>query len=161
MFVIGNDRNGRPKGRIAWHKIRAEYIQGISQARLAKKYHVSRNSIAKHCTAEGWTEQREEAKTVITQKVVQKTAEIAADNATLAERIKRKLLIRLDQVLDGFPEDTATEIQRNTRAERKIYKLKDLTAMYKDLTSDMAQGETIGNELLQSLMELERRASDD
>ena len=104
---------------------------------------------------------REKAKEDISAKVIQKTAEIAADNATLAERIKRKLLIRLDQVLDGFPEDTATEIQRNTMAGRKIYKLKDLTAMYKDLTSDMAQGETIGNELLQSLMELERRATDD
>ncbi len=38
------------------------------------------------------------------------------------------------------------------------YKLRDLSAAYKDLTADMTQTETAGNELLQSLMELERRA---
>ena len=69
-----------------------------------------------------------------------------------------KIFVQSAKILFG---SESIEIQRNTRAERKIYKLKDLTAMYKDLTSDMAQGETIGNELLQSLMELERRATDD
>ena len=161
MIIIGKDNNGKPKGRTAWHKIRAEYINGISQARLAKKYHVSRTAVAKHCRAEGWTEARANAKAEISQKVIQRTADAVADNATLAAGIKRKLLQRLDKILDTFPEDDATEVQKFDRQQRKVYKLKDLTAMYKDLTADMAQQDEPGNELLQSLMALERRLNDD
>lgn len=40
----------------------------------------------------------------------------------------------------------------------KAYKLRDLAAAYKDLTADMVTTETAGSELLQSLMELERRS---
>lgn len=161
MITIGKANNGKPKGRVAWHRIRAEYINGISQAGLAKKYHVSRTSIAKHCRAEGWSEARAQAKADISQKVIQKTAETVADNANLAAGIKRKLLQRLDKILDTFPEDDATEVQKYDKQQRKVYKLKDMTAMYKDLTADMAQTDENRNELLDSLMALERRMSDD
>lgn len=161
MFVIGNDKSGKPKGRVAWHKIRAEYINGKSQAWLSKKYGVSRNMISRHSMSEGWTEARIAAQAEIQQKVVEKTAESVADNATLALRIKTKLLARLDTILDSFPTDEATEVQKYGKTEKKIYKLRDLTAMYKDLTADMAQTDTAGNELLESLMQLERRVSSD
>lgn len=155
LIIIGTDR--KPKGRINWHKIRAEYVAGVSQAKLAKKYHVSRTTVANHCRKEKWSESRENAKAEVEQKIIQKTAEVAADNATLAAQIKRKLLIKLDMVLDSFPDDEATEIQKFKRSERKVYKLRDLTAAYKDLTSDMAQTDDAGSELLQSLLDLERR----
>ena len=40
----------------------------------------------------------------------------------------------------------------------KAYKLKDLTTALKDLTEDKTLNYTSGNELLQSLMSLERRS---
>lgn len=159
MIAIGTDNRGKPKGRTVWHEIRAEYVGGTSQAKLAKKYHVSRTSIANHCRKEGWTEARENAKAEVEQRIIQKTAEVAADNVTLAAGIKRKLLERLNRILDTFPEDEATEVQKFSRQERKVYKLKDLTAMYKDLTADMVQPDEQGNPLLESLMALERRSS--
>lgn len=165
--IIGNEtgKTAKPKPRVTWHKIRAEYIQGVSQVKLAKKYGVSRTTVAEHCRREGWTQARRRAQAEIEQKVTQKTAEKTAEavasNATLAENIKRKLLQRLDRILDTFPEDDATEVQKYSKSKRRIYKLKDLTAMYKDLTSDMTQTDEAGNELLASLLELERRATGD
>lgn len=157
MVTIGTAK--KPNGT-QWHRIRAEYIGGISQTKLAKKYHISRDTIAKKCRLEQWTDARNAAKAEIAQKILQKTADAAADNATLAAGIKRKLLQRLDRILDTFPEDDATEVQKYDRQQRKVYKLKDLTAMYKDLTGDIAQQDGEGSELLKSLVELERRVSD-
>lgn len=159
--------------RIKWHRIKAEYVNGVSQRTLAAKYHISREAVAKHCRNEGWTEERKRAQAEVTQKVVQKTAEATADNATIAARIKLKLLRRLEAEIDRLPESIGSEMfqtvqnmEYSGKGNRitkktdggKTYKLKDLTAAYKDLTADMVTTETAGNELLQSLLDLERRS---
>ena len=155
MIAIGTGKSG-----IDWQKIRAEYIGGgISQRKLAEKYGISFNTLIKKANVEKWNAQRGEAYKEITKRVQQKTADIVADNVTIAAEIKRKLLERLVRVLDEFPEDSATEVQKFGKTERKIYKLKDLTAMYKDLTGDRVQKDEQGNELLESLLTLERRAT--
>ena len=152
LFVIGKSKD------TDWNIIRAEYITGtISQKKLAEKYGVSFNTLIKRANKEKWNNQRGETYKSVTRAVQKKAANCAADNAALAAGIKRKLLERLDRILEEFPEDNATEVQKFGRTERKVYKLKDLTAMYKDLTADMAQTETAGSELLQSLLELERK----
>lgn len=143
------------KKRVNWHKIRAEYINGESQRTLAGKYHVSRDTIARHCRLEKWTEKRENAKSEITQNIIHKTAEKAADNATLAADIKRKGLLILDKLFDDFSQHTATEHRENKDGIVDVKRLRDLTSAYKDLTGDIVQSDT-ENALLQSLMELER-----
>ena len=50
----------------------------------------------------------------------------------------------------------ATEAKIVEGGKTAIYKLRDLTAAYRDLTADMVTVEA-GNELLSALMELERR----
>ena len=149
VIIIGN-KNG-----VNWHKIRAEYIGGASQRSLAEKYHVSRDSIARHCRAERWTELREGAKAEVTQNVIQKTADLAADNATIAAGIKRKALMILDKLFDGYLYDS-TEHQVFGPGSKDISRLRDLTAAYKDLTGDIATNSNGTNELLQSLIDLER-----
>ena len=149
VIIIGS-KNG-----VNWHKIRAEYVNGTSQAKLAKKYGVSRTMISKHCRAEGWTQEREKAKAEILQKVTQKTADLAADNATIAAGIKRKALMILDKLFDGYLYDS-TEHQVFGPGSKDISRLRDLTAAYKDLTGDIATNSNGTNELLQSLIELER-----
>ena len=153
-----------------WHRIKADYVAGVSQRTLAAKYHVSRDAVAKHCRNEGWTAERKRAEAEITQKAIQKTAEATADNATIAARIKSKLLRKLEREIDALPDNIGSETRnsiteidgtkgRKTQKEvSKAYKLRDLAAAYKDLTSDMPVTETAGNELLQSLLELERRS---
>lgn len=157
MILIGKSENG-----VNWNQIRAEYIKGgISQRKLAEKHGVSVNTLIKKANSEKWSSQRSETYNTVTKAVQQKTADAVADNATLAAGIKRKLLERLDRIIDTIPEDDATEIQVFSRQKRKVYKLRDLTAMYKDLTGDMAQQDSAGSELLKSLVDLERRFSGD
>lgn len=106
-------------------------------------------------------------------KSVQKTAEAAADNATIAARIRTKLLRKLEKEIDALPDMigsetrnsvTENEFSKDGRRIQKVkeaaksFKLRDLAAAYKDLTADMVQTEQAGNELLQSLLDLERRA---
>lgn len=129
---------------VNWNKIRAEYINGKSQSKLAKKYHVSRNMIARHSSAEGWTEARIAAKAEIQQKVTQRTAESVADNAILAEKIKRKGLETLDRLFDEFAKMTSTEHREYEGIKlTDIKRLRDLTAAYKDLTEDIPKAENM------------------
>ena len=141
--------------RVKWHQIRAEYISGVSQRSLAEKYHVSRDTIARHCRLEKWTEKRKGAEADITQSIIQKTAEAAADNATIAANIKRKGLLLLERLFDDYAQHTATEHRESNGGIVDVKRLRDLTAAYKDLTGDIVQSDT-DNALLQSLMDLER-----
>ena len=165
MILIGN---------IDWNVIRAEYIAGgTSYRKLAKKHNISLNTLSPIATAEGWPKLRQEAQDKATAKSIQKTAEIASDNATLAARIRTKLLRKLEREIDALPDMlgsetrnsvTENEFSKDGRRIQKVkeaaksYRLRDLAAAYKDLTADMAMPEQGGNELLQSLLELERRA---
>lgn len=131
-------------GKVNWHRVKAEYVKGVSQRKLAAKYHVSRDSIARHCRLEKWTEERKAAKTEITQSVIQKTAEAVADNAALAERIKRKGLETLDRLFDEFASINSTEHRDIGKNTMDIKRLRDLTAAYKDLTDDLPKAEDKG-----------------
>lgn len=142
--------------RLNWHKVRAEYINGASQRALAEKYGVSRASVERRCRKEKWSEERKKARAKVQEKVIQITAEKAADNATIAADLKKSLLLRLKRIEERYPID-ATEVRTKAGGSVAVYRIRDLTAAYKDLTEDL-QTASNGNELLRSLLELERRA---
>ena len=149
------------KKRIDWAAIQAEYIGGnIGQARLAKKHGICAKTLQKRAKAEGWYQLKLAAVVESGVKAVQKTAEAASDNALVAARIKAKLLDRLEKLTDVVL--MATE-ERSYDGDQlvAINRLRDLTAAYKDLTGDMPKAEAPANELLQSLLDLERGASGD
>lgn len=147
------------KKRIDWNAIRAEYIGGgISQRKLAKKFDISETTLMKRANEEGWYKLRKDADSRSTAEAQQRTAEAAADNATLAADIKKRLLMRLKRIEEKYPLD-ATEVRSKAGNSTAIYRIRDLTAAYRDLTADMVQTEESGNELLQSLIALERGLS--
>ena len=160
---------------IKWDIIRAEYIGGgISQRRLALKYGISVDALLKKANREKWRELRDGAVQKGALIAQQKVAEANADNATIAARIKHKLLIRLEKEIDRLPESigsehtkTAVEYGKTEKGAKMrkeastSFKLKDLTSAYKDLTDDMTSTDGAGNELLQSLLALERKIDRD
>lgn len=108
----------------------------------------------KKANAEGWFELRKKADVKSTALAQQRTAAASADNATIAQRVKTKLLKRLEKEIDALPELIGTEMNQaitnmeyggekkngklTKRTEgNKTYKLRDLTAAYRDLTEDM------------------------
>ena len=142
--------------RINWHKVRAEYIAGMSQRKLAEKYGCNRAAIERRCRLEKWSEARKDARANIQEKIIQKTADKIADNATVAADLKKALLLRLKRIEEHYPID-ATEVKTKIGNNWAIFRIRDLTAAYKDLTEDL-QAAGNENELLRSLLELERRA---
>ena len=162
-----------PIGNVDWNVIKAEYIGGgISQRKLADKHGVNADVLMQRANREQWKKQRDKMESKALARSQQKAAEAIADNATIAARIRTKLLLKLEKEIDKLPDLIGSEHstgiveygknQKTGAKQRKevvtAYKLRDLSAAYKDLTADMTQTETAGNELLQSLMELERRA---
>ena len=67
---------------------------------------------------------------------MQKTAEAVADNAVIAERIKKRLLLRLERIEQKYPLD-ATEVRTKQGNSTAIFRIRDLTSAYKDLTDDL------------------------
>ena len=104
---------------------------------------------------EKWQDLRNQATIKSITETKQKTAEKAADNATLAADIKKRLWMRLKRIEEKYPLD-ATEVRSKVGNSQAVYRIRDLTAAYRDLTADMVQTEEAGNELLQSLIALER-----
>lgn len=106
----------------------------------------------KKANAEGWAALREKADSKSAAIAQQKTAEAAADNATLAQDIKHRLLERLKRTEAKFPVD-ATEVRQQKDGKTLVYKLRDLTAAYKDLTDDMPKVEGDKNAPIYELLD--------
>ena len=160
-----------------WNRIKADYISGHDSLRkLSAKYSVPFSTIRRRCEREKWSDQRKATRIEIQQSVVKKTAETAADNALIASRIRTKLLLKLEKEIDALPDLIGSETRNNfieneyqgrsskptkTTEFTKAFKIRDLTAAYKDLTGDLTTTDNAGSELLQSLLELERRVDHD
>lgn len=120
-----------------WERIRAEYIAGgISLRDLAQKYGVTKSAIGRRASSERWTDERDKTGTKVRQKtedlIVSRQSEAYAENADIAERIRMKLLERLEREIDALPENIGTRLSR----DGKECKLRDLTGAYLDLTRD-------------------------
>ena len=119
------------KPGVNWRKIKAEYIAGgISQRALAEKYGIPWGTFKRRTQREKWTAKRDNAEQQAMQKTAQKTAEAVADNAVTLERIKAKLLAKLDRMIDDYPETQAAEVRFKTKAVDTIYRMKDIAAIY-------------------------------
>ena len=141
---------------VSWRKIKAEYIAGgISQRALAEKYGVAQCTLEKRAKKEKWTAKRKAAEGRSIEKVTEKKAEAVADNAVLLERIKNKLLNRLDRMVDAYPDTDAAEVKHRTKSTEVIYRMKDIAAVYSAL-EDKTVKANVEIEDLSPLVELLR-----
>lgn len=143
------------KKRIDWNAVRAEYIAGgISQRKLAEKHGIPFSTLRDRAKENEWVKDREKARAESVTKAVQKTASIAAENAVVSERIRLKLLKRLEAEIDSLPASIGSQSRQSvitrsvegrnrgntqTRDVSKEYKLRDLTAAWKDLTDGLVE----------------------
>ena len=74
--------------------------------------------------------------------------------------MKKSLLVRLKEIEEKYPY-AATEIRTRRGNDTIIYRIRDLTAAYKELTEDIQTGDNTSNALLQSLIDLERKYNND
>lgn len=144
--------------RIDWNAIRAEYIGGgISQRKLAKKYGLTYAALRNRAEIEEWVSLRDDVQRKSNAEATQKTATAAADNAVIAQDIKKRLLLRLQRIEEKYPYDS-TEVRMRKDGNTVIYRIRDLTAAYKDLTEDMPKG---GEDRNSPIYDLLRRLDDE
>ena len=134
-----------------WNVIRADYINGASYGDLAKKYSLSKSTIYEHAKLDNWQTLRTNAANAARTKTIQKTANAVAENAVIAAEIKKKLLLRLARIEAKYPFD-ATEIKTHEGKNTVIFKIRDLTAAYKDLTDDLPKAEGDANAPIRELL---------
>lgn len=116
---------------VSWRKIKAEYIAGgISQRKIAEKYGVPFGTLQKRARVEKWNIKRQRAEDRMVEKVTQKTAEKVADNATMLQDIKAKLLRKLSDMVDAYPDANAAEIKHRTKSTEIVYRMRDIAAVY-------------------------------
>lgn len=144
---------------VNWRKVKAEYIAGgISQRKLAEKYDIVWGTLRKRANQEKWNEKRKAAEKKAEQKVEQKTAEIVAYNATLVEQAKKKLLLKINSMIDAFPDKKAGRIKKrigtNTEFVEKEYSLKDLAAILSAIEDKIPAGQGVDIEDLTPLSDL-------
>lgn len=114
-----------------WRKIKAEYIAGgISQRALAVKYGISQATVERRAKKEKWTAKRRQAEGKSIEKVTEKIAEEVADNAVTLQRIKAKLLQKLEGMVDAYPDANAAVIKHWTKSTEVIYRMRDIAAVY-------------------------------
>ena len=141
---------------MSWRKIKAEYVAGgISQRKLAEKHGVPFGTLQKRARVEKWNSKRKTAEDKAVEKVTQKTAEAVADNAVILERIKQKLLVKLEGMVEAYPDTKAAEIKHRTKNTEVIYRMKDIAAVYSAL-EDKTVKANVEIEDLSPLVELLR-----
>ena len=114
-----------------WRKIKAEYIAGgISQRALAEKYGIAWGTFSKRTRKEKWTAARRQAEQKEVEKVSQKTADEIANNAVTLQRIKAKLLGKLEGMVDAYPDRNVAEMRTKEGGAILIYRMKDIAAVY-------------------------------
>lgn len=89
---------------------------------------------------EGWKKDRDRAISRGLAKVQQRSADAIADNVVIAADLKKRLLLRLKQIESKYPLD-ATEVRTRQGNSTAIFRIRDLTAAYKDLTEDLPKQE--------------------
>lgn len=147
----------KEKERVNWNAIRAEYIAGGTSFRaLAKKYGVSKDMIARKSKEQSWQDDCATVSATVATNIIQKTADAIVDNAQLAADIKRKGLMLINRLFDAYVAEATEHRDYKGRNLTDIKRLRDLTGAYKDLTGDLLPGATANNELLQSLLDMEK-----
>ena len=141
---------------MSWRKIKAEYIAGgISQRALAEKYGIPWGTMRVKANKEKWNTKRIAAEKKAMQNAEQKAAEEVADNAVMLQRIKAKLLKKLDSMVEAYPDKNVAEMRKKEGGALLIYRMKDIAAVYAAL-EDKTVKASVDIEDLSPLTELLR-----
>ena len=142
---------------VNWRRIKAEYVAGgISQRQLAEKHGVPVTTLTRRAKKEKWTAKRRAAEDKAVEKTSEKVAEAVADNAVTLERVKGKLLAKLERMVDAFPDSGVSEKKIRTKSTETKYSMRDIAAVYAVLEEKTQAGKGVDVEDLAPLSELLR-----
>nr|DAH61727.1 MAG TPA: helix-turn-helix domain protein [Caudoviricetes sp.] len=117
-----------------WHKIKAEYLQGVTPKDLAQKYKVSGKTIREKASKEGWVAE----KTMICNNVQQ----------DVQSRIKGLTNLALDTLVEVI-NDNETEKNVKVSACKAILDISGLKSLKQDITGIEGVSVVINREAVQ------------
>ena len=112
---------------VDWSALREEYLAGsVGQKALAEKHGVPYSALRHRAAEEGWKALRDA-----------RAGQQEDSDAQIARRTRRKMLMKLERMAETMPADPVTERKTQEGSTVSLFKLRDLTAAYKELTGDM------------------------
>ena len=132
--VVAVSREGMAIDRregVDWDALREEYLAGgIGMKALAAKWGISRYAVEQRARAEDWVALRDA-----------RAVEPKDSDVEIARRTRRQMLKRLERMAEAMPTDAVTERKTQEDSTVSLFKLRDLTAAYKELTGDLPLGD--------------------
>ena len=114
-----------------WDALRAEYIAGgIGQRALAEKHGIKYGELKRRAGEEKWTALRDG-------RIRDGRVTEDASDTEIALRVRRQLLMKLEKMAEAMPTDAVTERKSQDDSAVSLFKLRDLTAAFKEVTGDL------------------------
>ena len=111
--------------------MRAEYIAGgIGQRALAEKHGVKYGELRRRAGEEKWTALRDG-------RIPNGESPEDASDTEIALRVRRQMLIKMEKMAEAMPTDAVTERKSQDDSAVSMFKLRDLTAAFKEVTGDL------------------------
>lgn len=99
---------------VDWEKIKAEYLAGgTSYRKLAEKHGVPFSTLEKRARSESWSEQRKEVGDKAAAKARQKIVSQRVKDITALERVRTKLIHKLEKTVDRFPDIPGNRMEQS------------------------------------------------
>lgn len=96
-----------------WKKIKAEYIKGVPPRELAEKYGVNPKTLTSRCYRERWTDDRKGVAEKTREKCIEKTADQNASDAVRLDRMRAKLIGKLERAIDQYPDIAGNRMEQS------------------------------------------------
>lgn len=112
----------RPNSTADWQAVKKDYLKGLSQDELVKKYGINKNTLNVHITGENWTDDRDKMVTVSNKKIIEQTAEKRTQEIMKIKIDERKSALKaLDRVNDFLEQELKPyELKLLTDCQAKI-----------------------------------------
>ena len=119
-----------------WDAIREEYVAGgVTQRALAERYGIPYTTLKRRAAAGKWSALRDAVRS-------EPAEDSGGDSDTdIALRTRRKLLTVLERMADDIPGGALTEYKTQDDSAVRLFRLKDFTSAYKELTGDLPLGD--------------------
>ena len=156
---------------IDWEAVRADYIAGMSQSQLSKKYGVPKGSINTRCTREKWVRLQKSVDEKSTSKLIEKvSSKIASDRAAklttiiMANDSLSRVLKRISEQLEALENAPVKNLRDMSELAKAISMTTDtMFKQYGLLTATQEHNQAMAEERLRidrEKLELEKAKQD-
>lgn len=156
---------------VDWETIKADYIAGMSQSQIAKKYHMSRSSVGSRCREGKWTQERDKVKRKADAKTVEKvSSKIAAERVAKLSAVMDandgmgRILSKITSQIDALEEAPIKSMRDMSDLAKAISMTADtMMRLYGIPTQNQQHTQQMAEERLkldQARLEIDRRKAE-